>query len=91
MHPSSHLIVSWLVGQHLSERRDHLLVAYAGVAPDLDGLSLLGGVDAYGQWPETAAFLGCSERTLLENVYQLSESLTRALRETFTIFTGMVR
>ena len=50
MHPSSHLIVSWLVGQHLPERRDRLLVAYAGVAPDLDGLSLLAGVDAYGQW-----------------------------------------
>lgn len=26
------------------------MVAYAGVAPDLDGLSLLAGVDAYGQW-----------------------------------------
>jgi hypothetical protein len=50
MHPSSHLIVSWLVGQHLAERRDRLLVAYAGAAPDLDGLSLLAGVDAYGQW-----------------------------------------
>jgi inner membrane protein len=50
LHPSSHLIVSWLVGQHLPERRDRLLVAYAGVAPDLDGLSLLAGVDAYGQW-----------------------------------------
>jgi hypothetical protein len=50
MHPSSHLIVSWLVGQHLAERRDRLLVAYAGVAPDLDGLSLLAGTDAYGQW-----------------------------------------
>lgn len=50
MHPSSHLIVSWLVGQHLPERRDRLLVAYAGIAPDLDGLSLLAGVDAYGQW-----------------------------------------
>lgn len=49
MHPSSHLIVSWLVGQRLEERRDRLLVAYAGVAPDLDGLSLLAGVDAYGQ------------------------------------------
>jgi hypothetical protein len=50
MHPSSHLIVSWLVGQQLPERRDRLLVAYAGVAPDLDGLSLLAGIDAYGQW-----------------------------------------
>jgi len=50
VHPSSHLIVSWLVGQHLSERRDRLLVAYAGIAPDLDGLSLAFGVDVYGQW-----------------------------------------
>ncbi|MBX3335846.1 MAG: metal-dependent hydrolase [Nitrospira sp.] len=50
MHLASHLIVSWLVGHHLPERRDRVLVAYAGVAPDLDGLSLVGGVDAYGQW-----------------------------------------
>ncbi|MGE0471560.1 MAG: metal-dependent hydrolase [Nitrospira sp.] len=50
MHLASHLIVSWLVGQHLPERRDRLLVAYAGVAPDLDGLSLVAGVDAYGRW-----------------------------------------
>lgn len=50
MHPSSHLIVSWLVGQHLPDRRDRLLVTYAGLAPDLDGLSLAFGMKAYGQW-----------------------------------------
>jgi inner membrane protein len=62
MHPSSHLIVSWLVGRHLSERRYCCLVTYAGVLPDLDGLSLLAGVDAYGQWHHvlTHGVLGAS-------------------------------
>lgn len=50
MHPTTHLMISWLVGQHLPDRRDRRLVTYAGLAPDLDGLTLLAGVDAYGRW-----------------------------------------
>ena len=50
MHPQSHLILSWLVGQHLASRRDRVLVAWAGMAPDLDGLTLLAGEEAYGRW-----------------------------------------
>ena len=50
MHPTTHLIVSWLVGQHMPDRRDRRLIAWAGLAPDLDGLSLLAGVEAYGRW-----------------------------------------
>src|SRR5262245_47726982 len=34
----------------LPEQRDRRLVTWAGVAPDLDGLTLLGGIEAYGQW-----------------------------------------
>ena len=50
MHPPTHLALSWLAGCRLSTRRDRVLVAWAGLAPDLDGLTLLAGVDAYGRW-----------------------------------------
>lgn len=50
MHPTTHLIVSWVVAHRLPERRDRRLVTWAGVAPDLDGLTLLGGVESYGTW-----------------------------------------
>jgi len=47
MHPPTHLALSWLIGQGLSERRDRRLVAWAGVVPDLDALSILAGADAF--------------------------------------------
>lgn len=50
MHPPSHLVISWMVGHRLPERRDRRLVAWAGMAPDLDGVTLLAGADAYGHW-----------------------------------------
>ena len=50
MHPPVHLAVSWLVGHALPERRDRRLVAWSGVVPDLDALSLLGGAAAYSQY-----------------------------------------
>ena len=50
MHPQTHLAASWLVGCRLAARRDRVLVAWAGMAPDLDGLSLLAGVEVYGRW-----------------------------------------
>lgn len=42
--------LSWLVGHRLGARRDRLLVTLGGVLPDLDGLSLLAGEDAYARW-----------------------------------------
>lgn len=50
MNPLVHGELSWLAAQKLTDRRDRALVTIAGVIPDLDGLSLLGGVDAYGRW-----------------------------------------
>ena len=50
MNPLVHGELSWLAAQKLNDRRDRLLVTIAGVIPDLDGLTLLGGVDAYGRW-----------------------------------------
>lgn len=42
--------LAWLLGQRLNTRRDRALVAIAGVIPDLDGLTLLAGEEAYGRW-----------------------------------------
>jgi hypothetical protein len=50
LNPIVHAEVSWLMAQGLSSRRDRLIVTAAGVVPDLDGLSLLLGEDAYGRW-----------------------------------------
>jgi len=45
-----HLALSWLVAAPLPQRRDRVLVTWAGVAPDLDALSLLGGAEAFGHY-----------------------------------------
>lgn len=50
MNPIVHAELSWLGSQKLSERRDRLLVTLGGVIPDLDGLTLLAGEEAYGEW-----------------------------------------
>jgi hypothetical protein len=50
LNPIVHAELSWLVAQGLPERRDRIVVTVAGVLPDLDGLSLLGGVEAYSRW-----------------------------------------
>ena len=50
MHLPTHLILSWLVGHRLQNRRDRVIVAWAGVAPDLDALTALAGIEVYGTW-----------------------------------------
>jgi hypothetical protein len=50
MNPIAHLELSWLAAQPLRHRRDRILVAAAGVIPDVDGLSILAGKDFYGTW-----------------------------------------
>ncbi len=50
MNPVTHLSLSWLAGYGLENRRDRALVAWSGVIPDLDSLSLLGGRLAYANW-----------------------------------------
>ncbi|NTX06198.1 metal-dependent hydrolase [Myxococcus sp. CA040A] len=47
MNPLVHAEFSWLAAQGLRERRDRILVTCAGLAPDLDGLTLLGGEELY--------------------------------------------
>ncbi|RKH06410.1 hypothetical protein D7V97_22700 [Corallococcus sp. CA053C] len=50
MSPIVHAELSWLLAQGLRERRDRILVTCAGLAPDLDGLSLLGGEEFYARY-----------------------------------------
>lgn len=50
MHLPTHLALSWLIGHKLPDRRDRLLVAWAGVIPDLDALAALGGEELYSRW-----------------------------------------
>lgn len=50
MHAPTHLALSWLVGHPLMERRDRRLVAWAGLAPDLDALSLLSGPGTFSRF-----------------------------------------
>jgi inner membrane protein len=50
MNPIVHAELSWLLAQGLRERRDRLLITCAGLAPDLDGLALLAGEEAYSRY-----------------------------------------
>lgn len=50
MHLPNHLALGWLVGHRQQVRRDRLLIAWAGVAPDVDALTLFLGQDTYGRW-----------------------------------------
>lgn len=61
MHLQTHALASWLLaeaGPPSMTRRDRCLVLVAGLAPDLDALTILGGVEVYQAW----------HRLLLHNV-----------------------
>lgn len=55
MHPQTHALLSWILAEaaHLEHRRDRLIVLAAGLAPDLDGLTILAGQEAYHTWHRT--------------------------------------
>lgn len=46
-------MTGWLLAQPLKERRDRQIVTAAAVVADVDGLSILLGVDAYSRWHHT--------------------------------------
>jgi inner membrane protein len=50
MNPIVHAELSWLAAQGLPDRHDRRLVLLAGLAPDLDGLSIVAGVESYQRW-----------------------------------------
>ena len=55
MHPQTHALLSWTVAEAggLEHRRDRIIVLSAGLAPDLDGLTILGGQALYNDWHRT--------------------------------------
>jgi hypothetical protein len=48
--PIIHAEIAWLLAQPLDARRDRAIVTLAGVLPDLDGATVLFGLEAYGRW-----------------------------------------
>jgi hypothetical protein len=50
MNPIVHAELSWLAAQGLRERRDRILVTVAGLAPDVDGLTILAGEALYARY-----------------------------------------
>ena len=49
MSPITHALTGWLIAQPMQTKRDRAVVALAAVLPDVDGLSILGGVDWYAR------------------------------------------
>lgn len=61
MHPASHALLSWLVADaHPLPRRDRILIFAGGLLPDLDGLAILGGTEAYQRWHHVILHNGLS-------------------------------
>jgi inner membrane protein len=50
VHLPTHLMLSWLIAHPLPQQRDRRLVSWAGLAPDVDGFSIVAGMQAYGEW-----------------------------------------
>ena len=53
MSPITHALIGWTISQPLSSKRDRMLVTVASVIPDIDGLTLLGGVELYHEYHHT--------------------------------------
>lgn len=53
MSPITHGLIGWTIAQPLTSRRDRVLVTIASVVPDIDGITLLGGVDLYHEYHHT--------------------------------------
>ncbi|MBI3557530.1 MAG: metal-dependent hydrolase [Deltaproteobacteria bacterium] len=53
MHPFTHAAAGWLIAQPGGSLRDRKLITAAAVIPDVDGLAILGGGDAYSRLHHT--------------------------------------
>ena len=62
MHVPTHALLSWLVAETVPtlERRDRVLVLAAGLVPDLDALTILGGFETYQKWHRMICHNGLS-------------------------------
>jgi hypothetical protein len=52
MHAFTHGLISWIVAESVPglERRDRALILAAGLVPDLDALTIVGGAECYQTW-----------------------------------------
>lgn len=53
MSPITHALTGWVLAQPLADRKQRMVVTAAAVISDLDGVSLLFGVEAYQKWHHT--------------------------------------
>lgn len=53
MSPITHGLIGWAVSRPLKRKQDRMLVTLAALVPDIDGLTLLGGVDLYHEYHHT--------------------------------------
>lgn len=81
MHLIAHAELSWLAAQGLRDRRDRLLIVAAGLAPDLDALSLLGGTEAFGRYHHvlTHGFVAALATAAIASLFARRRALTALL------------
>lgn len=53
MSPITHGLIGWTIASPLKTKSQRALVTLAAVVPDIDGLTLLGGVDLYHEYHHT--------------------------------------
>ena len=53
MSPITHALIGWTIAQPLESKKARALVTVAAVIPDIDGLTLLGGVELYHEYHHT--------------------------------------
>lgn len=53
MSPITHALTGWVVAQPMKSKKDRLIVTIAAVIPDIDGLTLLAGVESYQKYHHT--------------------------------------
>lgn len=53
MSPITHALIGWTISQPAESKRTRALITAASVFPDIDGLTLLGGVDLYHEYHHT--------------------------------------
>lgn len=53
MSPITHALIGWTISSPIQSKKARGLVTLASVIPDIDGLTLLGGVDLYHEYHHT--------------------------------------
>ncbi len=53
MSPITHALIGWTISQPIESRKARGLITLASIFPDIDGLTLLGGVELYHEYHHT--------------------------------------